>query len=158
MIKNQKLSIRSFAPVILFMLLLAPTISLAAPTIVNEGNGGLVPCGVAESNQAPTDANGNPTSSGVQATNPCGWNDLMALVNNVINFILYFMAIPIAAIMFAYAGFLMVTAGGEAAGARTKAKSIFTNAIIGLILATACWLIIKLILGILGYSGAWIGF
>jgi len=82
----------------------------------------------------------------------------MALINNVINFILYFMAIPIAAIMFAYAGFLMVTAGGEAAGARTKAKSIFTNAVIGLVLAAACWLIIKLVLNVVGYNGAWIGF
>jgi hypothetical protein len=63
------------------------------------------------------------------------------------------MAIPIAAIMFFYAGFLLVTAGGEAAGARTKAKSIFTNAVIGLVLAIACWLIVKLILTILGWNG-----
>jgi hypothetical protein len=68
------------------------------------------------------------------------------------------MVIPIAAIMFAYAGFLMVTAGGEAAHARTKAKSIFTNAVIGLIIAVACWLIIKTILSILGFNGSWIGF
>src|SRR3989338_2242834 len=88
----------------------------------------------------------------------CGWNEFMALINKVINFILFYMAVPIAAIMFAYAGFLLVTAGGEAAGARTKAKSIFTNAAIGLILAVAAWLIIKTILAILGYEGAWIGF
>jgi len=87
----------------------------------------------------------------------CGWNDLMTLVNNVITFILYYMAIPIAAIMFAYAGFLMVTAGGETAGARTKAKSIFTNAFIGLVIACAAWLIIKLILSILGYNEPLLG-
>jgi len=88
----------------------------------------------------------------------CDFNALMTLINTVIKFILYDMVIPIAAIMFAYAGFLMVTAGGEAAGARTKAKSIFTNAVLGLIFAVAAFLIIRTILSILGYKGSWIGF
>ncbi|OGI67449.1 hypothetical protein A2823_00970 [Candidatus Nomurabacteria bacterium RIFCSPHIGHO2_01_FULL_41_91] len=99
-----------------------------------------------------------PPCSTAAAPEQCGWGQLMGLVDNVITFILKYMAVPIAAIMFAYAGFLLVTAGGEAAGARTKAKSIFTNAAIGLILAVAAWLIIKTILAILGYEGAWIGF
>ena len=107
--------------------------------------GGLVPC------------DNTPDSKG-KIANPCNFNALMALVNKVINFILYSLVIPIAAIMFAYAGFLMVTAGEEIASARTKAKSIFTNVALGLILVAASWLIIKMILSILGYNGAWIGF
>ncbi|HBB49761.1 TPA: hypothetical protein DEQ22_02930 [Candidatus Nomurabacteria bacterium] len=87
-----------------------------------------------------------------------GWNELLTLVNNIITFILVYMAVPIAAIMFAYAGFLLVTAGGEVAGARTKAKGIFTNTLLGLVIAVAAWLIISTILSILGYNGAWIGF
>ena len=125
---------------LVFLVLIIPAISLAQPKMINiKGDNSLVPCD-------------NSTA------HPCDWNALMSLVNNIINFILYFMAIPIAAIMFAYAGFLMVTAGGEAAGARTKAKGIFTNAVIGLVIAAACWLIIKLILSVTGYNGAWIGF
>ena len=135
MIKTKKILIILF----IFSILTLPAFSLAAWTPGNP----LVPCGIA-------DSAGKITA--------CDFNALMTLVNNVITFILYYMAIPIAAIMFAYAGFLLVTAGGEAAGARTKAKSIFTNAVIGLILAVACWLIIKLILTILGWNGAWIGF
>jgi hypothetical protein len=123
---------------LVFLILAMPALSLAQGKIVSQ-NGGLVPCD-------------NSTA------HPCDWTALMSLVNNIINFIIYFMAIPIAAIMFAYAGFLLITAGGEAAGARTKAKSIFTNALIGLVLAVACWLIIKLVLNIVGYSGTWIGF
>lgn len=88
----------------------------------------------------------------------CDFKAFLDLINNVIKFILFKMAVPIAAIMFFYAGFLLITAGGEAAGARTKAKSIFTNAFIGLVLALAAWLIIRTILLILGYEGAWIGF
>ena len=89
--------------------------------------------------------------------NPCDFNQLMNLVNTVIHFVLFNMVIPIAAIMFVYAGFLMVTAGGES-GARTKAKDTFTNVVIGLIIAVAAFLIIRTILSIVGYEGSWIGF
>ena len=118
-----------------------PVLSLAADTP-------LVPC-----TNTP-----DPTTGIVPDASKCDFNQLMNLVNTVIHFILFDLAIPIAAIMFAYAGFLLVTAGGEAASARTKAKSIFTNAVIGLVIAVAAWLIIRTILLILGYEGTWIGF
>ncbi|MFH1201181.1 MAG: hypothetical protein V1484_02580 [bacterium] len=116
----------------IFLMLIAPAFSLAA---------GLVPCG------------GNSEGEG-----PCDFNQLMNLVNKVIHFILYDMVIPIAAIMFAYAGFLFMTAGAEISSARTKAKSIFFNAVLGLIFAVAAFLIVRTILSILGYQGSWIGF
>lgn len=128
MVKIKKLIIHNLALVIILIILIMPALSFAQ---------GLVPDCPAKG---------------------CGWTELMDLVNKVINFILFKMAVPIAAIMFAYAGFLLVTAGGEAAGARTKAKSIFTNAVLGLVIAVAAWLIISTILSILGYQGAWIGF
>lgn len=85
----------------------------------------------------------------------CDFNALMDLIYGVINFLLFKMALPIAAIMFAYAGFSMVTApGGEAKG---KAKEVFTNTVIGLVLAVACWIIISTLLSIFGYNGSWIG-
>lgn len=113
----------------IFLMLIIPIVSLAA---------GLVPCD--------------------NVSTKCDWSQLMALINGVIHFVLFGMVIPIAAIMFAYAGFLMITVGGEAAGARTKAKGIFTNVVIGLIIAVAAWLIVELILTTLGWSGSWIGF
>ena len=82
----------------------------------------------------------------------------MTMVNTVIHFILFYMVIPIAAIMCAYAGFLMVTAGGESSSAKTKAKEMLASAIIGLLWAVAAWLVIRTILSILGFNGAWIGF
>ena len=113
------------------MLFVVPAISLA--------EGGLVPCD---------------NSAG----NPCDFNAFMALINTVIKFILFDLVIPIAAIMFAYAGFQMVIAGGDSAGARKKAKDIFSNAVFGLIIAVAAFLIIRTVLWILGYKGSWIGF
>lgn len=120
-------------------MLILPVVSFAAS---------LVPC---NNNSVVVTNNGtsiNPT--------PCDFNAFMTLINTVIRFILFDLAIPIAAIMMAYAGFLLVKAqGGEA---KTKAKSIFTNAVFGLIFAVAAWLIIRTILSILGYDGGWIGF
>jgi hypothetical protein len=104
------------------------------PPPVNNG-GGLVPCG-----------------------DNCGFTDLMTLIQKVISFILFALAVPIAAIMFAYAGFLLITSGGEASQ-KTKAKKIFTNVAIGFIIAVAAWLIVKLVLSLLGYEPpSWTGF
>ena len=82
---------------------------------------------------------------------PCDFNALMTLIDNIIKFILFNLALPIAAIMFAIAGFLLITTGG--ADGKTRAKNIFTNTVIGLIFAAGAFLIVKTILSILGYNG-----
>jgi ABC-type nickel/cobalt efflux system permease component RcnA len=79
------------------------------------------------------------------------------MINKIMTFVLKVLAIPIAAIAFAYAGFLLLFSGGQSS-ARSKAKTIFLNTAIGLIIIAGCWLIISTILSILGYDGAWIGF
>lgn len=90
--------------------------------------------------------------------NTCGFKDIMIMINNIITFILTKLALPVCALMFAYAGFILVTAGGESSEAKSKAKGIFTNAAVGLMLVAGAWLIIKTILTTLGYDGGWIGF
>lgn len=132
--KTKNFLIHSSTFLIVFMLLVVPTVSLA------QGWTGLVPCG-----------KGTSTA--------CTFGDFLKLINNILDFILKKMVIPIAAIMFAYAGFLMVTAGGEAAHARQEAKEIAFNTVLGLIFAVAAVLIVKTILSILGYTDAtWVGF
>lgn len=118
----------------IFFILTIPILSLAADWP------GLVKCGKTEGSE-------------------CGFKDLITLVNDVVKFVFVYLAVPIAAIMFVYAGFQMITAGGESAHSREKAKHIFTNAVIGLVLAAGAWLIIHTLLLILGYQDAgWIGF
>jgi len=110
----------------------------------NNGPSGLVPCGTA------VDASG-------KITNPCEANGikyLMDMINTVINFILVYLAVPIAAIMFAYAGFLLVFSGGESSK-RTKAKDIFINVALGLVFVAAAWLIVHTVLSIVGYDQTW---
>jgi len=117
-----------------FLILVVPAFSFAAE---NPPLPGLVPCDNS-------------------AAYPCDFTAFMTLINKVITFILFYMALPIAAIMIAYAGFLLITAaGGEQ---KTKAKNIFFNAVIGLVIAAAAWLIIRTLLLIVGYEGDWIGF
>ena len=44
------------------------------------------------------------------------WGNVLQLISNIISFILFKMVLPISAIMFAYAGWLMISAGGESGG------------------------------------------
>lgn len=110
---------------------------------------------------APSNSNNGliPDCSPDPVTNQCGWGykEFMGLINNVINFVLFKLALPIAALMFTYAGIKLVGSGGSTE-ARSSAKNIFTNTVIGLVLAAGSWLIVKTILFIAGYDGTWIGF
>lgn len=135
-----------------FLILIAPALSLAQSPIVNPSGtgiqGGLVPCN--NNTQAVTNSDGS-----VTPPVPCDFNQAEALINNIITFILFYMALPIAALSFAWAGFLLVKAqGGEA---KNKAKEIFANTVYGLLFAAGAWIIVSTILSILGYEGAWLG-
>lgn len=121
---------RKFLTILLFLLVFIPQLSLA---------GGLVPCDGGKEN-------------------PCNFNSFITLINKIITFATMELGLPIAAIMFAYAGFLMVTAGESASEARTRAKDIFLNTLKGLLIALCCWLIVHSIFQVLGYTDAgWIG-
>lgn len=90
-----------------------------------DQSGGLVPC----------DGRG---------INRCTWGKLVELVNNGLTWLIY-MTVPIAAGMFAYAGFLFLTKGSSEE-ARGKAKGIFINVFIGVLFVVGAVLIIKTIL------------
>lgn len=84
----------------------------------------------------------------------CGFEELMQMINKVINFLLFTIATPLAALIFAYAGFLLITASGDP-GKLSTAKSILKNVIFGYLFALAAWLIINTILTSLGFDGPW---
>ena len=105
------------------------------------------------SNHAPID---DGAKGIVTCTTNCGWNELLAMVARFINYIIFLLAMPLAAIMFAYAGFQLITSGGSSEK-KSKAKEIFINVAMGFVFAVAAWLIIHTISTILGYNGSWIG-
>ena len=84
--------------------------------------------------------------------NPCDFNQLINMVNRFINYLLVYIATPIAAIVFAYAGFLLMFSSSNEHN-KTHAKAIIKNVVIGYVIALAAWLIIKTLLVALGFTG-----
>lgn len=95
--------------------------------------GSIVPCGSATT-----------CTDGARAIRECGFCDLVALAQNIINFLI-FAGIVIAVLMFVYAGILYVTSPGNS-GNISKAHSIFWDVLVGLIITLAAWLIVDVIM------------
>ncbi len=84
--------------------------------------------------------------------NPCDFNQLINLANIVISFLLFYIASPIAAVIFCYAGFKLLTSGGNEE-AMTNAKKMIMTMIKGYLIALAAWLVIHTIVKELGFTG-----
>src|SRR3989344_5117404 len=82
--------------------------------------------------------------NGTNATE-CNFTDLVNQVQTVINFLIFRIASPLAAIMFAYAGFLYVTNGGNESQIK-QAHDIFLNVLLGIVIVLAAWLVMSFIL------------
>ncbi len=97
-----------------------------------------------------TDTSGKLTGEKVYQ-NPCDFNGLLDMINNTIDFLLFTIATPLIALILCYAGFLLITSGGNSES-RSKAKKIIKNVIIGYIIALTAWLVVHTILKTLGFD------
>ena len=82
---------------------------------------------------------------------PCGFNEVLGVINAVVNFILNYAILPIAIVVFVYGGFLYMTSGSDASK-RTKAKKMFGKLLWGIFFCMAAWVIVKIILETFGYD------
>ncbi|PIS13634.1 MAG: hypothetical protein COT67_00810 [Candidatus Tagabacteria bacterium CG09_land_8_20_14_0_10_41_14] len=99
-------------------------IVILAPLLVFAG--GLVPCG--------------------GKTEPdCDFCQLAKLIDEVINFILFNLALPVSVIALIAAGIIFLT-GGDSPEKIKRGKDIFKYTIIGLVIAFSAWLIVDTIL------------
>ncbi|MCX6735575.1 MAG: pilin [Candidatus Parcubacteria bacterium] len=100
--------------------------------------GGLVQCG---------------TGEGPDAANQCGFNDIISLIQRVINFLLFVIAMPLAAIAFTWTGFQLMLASsqGKADGLGILKQRMFLI-VGGFGLALSAWLIVHAIVAGLGVS------
>lgn len=119
----------------LFVLVLltgaVPLHSFAAATST-----GLVTCGQA----GPLNANG---------TQACGFPQLIQLITNILDFLIFVVAPAIMVCVILYAGFLYLTSLGSPE-ARSKANGMFVKAVTGMAIAMVAWILIKFILEKLG--------
>lgn len=120
------------------------------PSATKKFSGGIVPdCNQTGETSADPDS---PTAS--KYTTACNFKMLGVLINNVITFLLVVFATPLAAIIFAYAGFLLIFSGANEHN-KGKAKGMITNVLVGYVIALAAWLIIHTILTSLGFPTSW---
>lgn len=85
-------------------------------------------------------------------SDPCDFNVVIATINNAIDYFIKYLATPLFAILFIYAGVLYITAGGSSKDT-DKAKKILVNSVVGYLIALAAWLIIDTLVKGLGYNG-----
>lgn len=88
-------------------------------------------------------------ASGNAEYDECSWDDLLTLINNVIDFIIYTVVVFWAGIVFTWGGFLILTSGDNPSK-RKQAKAMFLNLLIGIIIVLIAWLAIHAILTALG--------
>jgi hypothetical protein len=83
----------------------------------------------------------------------CQMCDLVKMGDNIIRFLISIFAV-IAAILLTYAGFLMVTAGGNTSQV-SKGKGILLNTVIGLVIMLVAWLAVDTIMKMLAGGQAY---
>jgi hypothetical protein len=118
---TRKKSMKTWSTSLLFvvsLLFVFTLFGLAAPTVVSATDTGLIPCMGAE----------------------CSFCHLVQLGNNVISWIFGFVFVVFGVITF-IAGFNLITSGGNQSKL-DDAKSKLSNAVVGLIIVFAAWLVV----------------
>ena len=110
-----------------------PVVPPAPDPDVVDGQSNLIPCGLKQ----------DPLTKKV--LDPCEFKHVIELAKNIINFLIFRIASPLAAIMFAYAGFLYITNNGNE-GKVKQAHDIFLYVFWGFVVALGAWLTVSMIL------------
>lgn len=83
------------------------------------------------------------TGTAQQQAESCNFVAAVAMINTLIKYLIM-ISIPLAAVAFAYAGWLHLSAGDNS-GQVTQARKIFTSVGIGFIIVLSGWLVFTLI-------------
>jgi|GEM_PF-1162697 len=100
-------------------------------------------------NSAPA-SNGGREETLVQCktADDCDFDAFMKTFKRIVDLLLK-IAVGFSTIIFAYAGFLYLTAGGNP-GKRTQANNMITAAVVGFFIAAAAWLLVEVFINTLG--------
>lgn len=80
----------------------------------------------------------------------CGWKEIGFIFDDILK-ALFVIGLFVAAVMVSYAGWLLLKGQGDS-GSRTKAKNIFKDIIIGMILLFGAYYIVDLVLTKVGFD------
>ena len=118
----------------------------------------LVPCGLKVQPSGATAK--NPDGTPYNYTQPCTRCHVFKLAENVIDFGLEGVVPPVAAVLFIYAGLMILLAGANQK-LFENGKTIFKNTFIGLLIILASWLIVNTFIQSFGpdqVKGSWFKF
>lgn len=82
--------------------------------------------------------------------NACGICDIFKLISNIVNFATFKLASPLAGIIIAYGGIMMIISGGNESK-RAKGIDAISAAVWGILIAFGAWVIVNAVIG--GLSG-----
>ena len=94
------------------------------------------------------------TGQGSDCNGPGGCQsicDLAQLAQNILNDGIY-LSVFLSAILFAWAGFKHMSAGGDA-GAITEANKVFSAVFIGLVIILSAWLVVSTLMSVIAGGG-----
>lgn len=132
------------------ILTLITLISICLLVIPSLSKASLVPCGLQVD---------DPTQPGDQ-TKSCQFCHLFVLFQNIVNFFLFQIVPPVAIFMIAVAGLMFIMAyfevipqGGQGGPSLiSKAKSVITYTIFGLIIIYSAWIIVNMFFQLIGIN------
>lgn len=84
----------------------------------------------------------------------CTFQSLIKLIDNIIDYFLLYLVMPLCIVAFSYSGFLFMTAGGNA-GKRTQAAGVFRKVAIGLMIVLGAWVLVQAVLSGFGLKDGW---
>ncbi len=87
----------------------------------------------------------------VPCTNDCDFSSVFELINKLIDFLITDLLLPVAVLMFVYAGYKYITAEGNP-GKRADVKKMVGHLILGMLIILLAWVIVKTLLGVIGYT------
>jgi len=100
-------------------------------------------------------ANGLVPPCGGDGQPPCTLCHLFQMFKNIVDFVLFSIVPPVAVLMLVIGGFMFFFAGGNP-GNLSRAKSIITSVVIGLIIVYTAWLIVNTFFAVIGVAD-WTG-
>lgn len=127
-------TIRNTARILILILIL---VSIPVGVLAQNTQGQFIPCGLYDSASKTLDE--------------CDFYDLLKLVQNVLNW-LVMVSFSVAIITFSWAGFILLTSGGNVAQ-KDKAKKMLWSIVKGFAIILAAWLIVRTIVNTLLVPG-----
>lgn len=128
-------------------------IALAGAFLLNPSEASIVKTGVGESISkinllaaeypiVPCGLSKNYDATAYDETKQCSICHLYILTGNLINFVIYNIAIPLAALMFLVAGVYLIFSGGSEERIKTG-RTIFQNTVIALVIIFCAWVFLN---------------